>query len=113
MGAEDLLHGLAVADILLVENRGDTRDLLNLIHNVRLRIGQIVHDDDLISRLQKLDAGVAADKAGAAGNQNFHQKILLLIYMLARKRSKARLPCSVLLNTPASSRTRVNTAPTS
>ena len=38
MGAENLLHGLAVADILLVENRRDTRDLLNLIHNVRLRI---------------------------------------------------------------------------
>ena len=72
MRGENFLQRGAVADIRLVEHRFDARDGLNLLDDIGLGIGQIVHDNDLVPRLLQLHAGVASDKPGAAGDKYFH-----------------------------------------
>mmetsp|Transcript_101059 Transcript_101059/g.257056 ORF Transcript_101059/g.257056 Transcript_101059/m.257056 type:complete len:248 (-) Transcript_101059:33-776(-) len=67
---EELLHGLCVAHVRLEERNILAGDLLNAIYGLGRGIHQVVHDGHLEACLQKLDDGVRADVAGAAGAAN-------------------------------------------
>ena len=46
--------------------------VLDAVDGFLAGVAEIVGDDDVIARLDELYAGVAADVAGAAGNENGH-----------------------------------------
>ena len=51
-------------------------DLLDPVQHHRARIVVVVRHYDVVACVQKFDTGVAADIAGAAGNQNCHSRYL-------------------------------------
>ena len=63
----------AVAHIRLVKGDGPARYLLNAFACLGAAVNKIINDDDIHALLQKLNAGVAADIAHSAGDQNRHK----------------------------------------
>ena len=71
---EDLLQCVAVVDVgddeLEVCGGLGADDGLDAVLDLCGGVGEVVHDDDLVAVLKQLDAGVAADEAGAAGHEH-------------------------------------------
>ena len=74
VSVEDLVHGLAVEHISLVEGEvfGSlfAHDGLDAVNGDSAGIGEVVDDDDLVAALEQLNDGVRADKAGATGYED-------------------------------------------
>ena len=49
-------------------------DFLDAVDDLRGAVVQIVDDDDILPRVQQGNGGMAADKTGAAGQKNGHEK---------------------------------------
>ena len=69
---EDLLHVLVAGHVCLVEAEILAGDLLDPVQNHRRSVIIVICHHDIVASVQQLDAGVAADVAGTAGNQNCH-----------------------------------------
>ena len=68
-------HGVqagAVQQVNPVEDQRPARELLDPAQRLLLAVAQIVHDGDLMAGTQQFQAGVAADVAGAPGDENLH-----------------------------------------
>ena len=74
LGIKDLVELLLVADIDLVELHGLPRDLLHALKRLLRAVAEIVDDDDLMPRVQKLHNRVASDVSGSAGDENLHDE---------------------------------------
>ncbi len=72
---KDAAHGFAVAQIGFVEGEIPAGDFADVVQRLRLGIDEIIDDDDLVPRVEQLDAGVSANVSGAARNQNLHKTI--------------------------------------
>ena len=74
VGVEDLVHGLAVQDVCLIEGEvlGGlvAHDGLDAVDGDSARVGKIVNDDNLVAALEELDDGVGADESGATGDED-------------------------------------------
>ena len=74
MGIEDLVHGIAVEHVGLVEGEvlGGlvAHDGLDTVDGDGAGVGEVVDDDDLVATLEQLNDGVRADKAGATGYED-------------------------------------------
>ena len=74
MGVEDLVHGLAVEHVGLVEGEvlGSlfAHDGLDAVDGDGAGVGKVIDDDDLVAALEQLNDGVRADKAGATGYED-------------------------------------------
>ena len=68
--AEDIAQRAAIADIDLRKTRCTTADASDTFEYGRLAVGKIVDDDKIVSGVEQFDAGVGADIASAAGNEN-------------------------------------------
>ena len=64
---------LAVTHIRLIKSHGLARYLLDTLARLGAAVNKIINDDDIHALLQKLNAGVAADIAHSAGDQNRHK----------------------------------------
>lgn len=60
---EDLVEGLLVGDVDLVEGRAATADLFNTVENVLERVVQAVDNDDIVAVLEKGEGGKGANVA--------------------------------------------------
>ena len=71
---EEGLHLVLAAQLRL--DKGDflSHDLLHPVDSLLTGVIQIVGHHDVIARLDELHAGVAADVAGAAADENGHKK---------------------------------------
>ncbi len=67
--AENRTQGLLVAGIDLLERNVDTRDAAHAFDGRRIRIGEVVDDDDAEAGADELDGRMGADVAGTARNQ--------------------------------------------
>ena len=65
---EDGIGGGRIAQIGLDEGDGLAGDFLHTAQRLLTGVGQIVHHDDLITCVEQLHAGVAADVTGAAAD---------------------------------------------
>ena len=72
---KDFVHGRAVANVVFIKFYGFSGYLFHPRKGFFAGIVQIVHNNNVISRLLKGNAGVAADKSGAAGNENGCHKV--------------------------------------
>ena len=74
MGVEDLVHGLAVEHVGLVEGEvlGSlfAHDGLDAVDGDGAGVGEVIDDDDLVAALEQLNDGVRADKTGATGYED-------------------------------------------
>mgnify|MGYP002711454677 CR=1 FL=1 len=87
---EDLLHILVFGHIGLIEAEVLAGDLLDAVEDHRGCIVVIVRHDNVVAGIQELDAGVAADVACAAGNQNSHVQ-----YLSCSRCCFAQSPCAL------------------
>ena len=74
---EDLFHVLVASHICLIESEVLAGDLLHAVQHHRGSIVVVICHDHVVAGVQKLDAGVAADITGTAGNQNCHSPVPL------------------------------------
>ena len=68
-------HGVqacAVAQVDPVEDQRSARELLDPAQRLLLAVAEVVDDGDVVAGPQQLHAGVAADVAGSAGDENLH-----------------------------------------
>ena len=65
---KDLIQILLVQKVQLVKAQLFSRDFHHAIQGFLTGIYKVVNDNNLIARIQKLNASMAADKAGAAGH---------------------------------------------
>ena len=72
---EDLLHVLMLGHVRVVEAEVLAGDLLDTVKHHRRSIVIVICHHDIVARIQQLDAGVAANITGTAGNQNCHSKV--------------------------------------
>ena len=72
---EDLLHVLVSGHIRIVEAEVLPGDLLDAVEHHRGSIVVVVCHHHIVACVQQLDAGMAANITGTAGNQNCHSKI--------------------------------------
>ncbi len=61
-----------VPHVLLIKGETLPGYLLHAIERLCAGIDEIVYDDHIHALLEQLDAGVAADVSGPAGNENCH-----------------------------------------
>ena len=81
MLVEQLLHGRAVAQVGLAEGEVLAGDAADAVQCLGLGVDEIVDDDDLMSRVEQFYASVAADIAGAAGDQYLHNAMTSCIIL--------------------------------
>ena len=74
---EDLLHVLVLGHVRIVEAEVLAGDLLHAVQHHGGSVIIVICHDHVIAGIQKFDAGVAADIAGTAGNQNCHSPVPL------------------------------------
>lgn len=74
---EDLLHILMAGHVCIVEAEVLAGDLLDPIQNHGRSVIIVICHYDIVASVQQFDAGVAADVAGTAGNQNCHSRVPL------------------------------------
>ena len=74
---EDLLHVLVPGHIRFVKAEVLAGDLLDAVQHHRGSVVVVICHDHVVASVQKLDAGVAADITGTAGNQNCHSPVPL------------------------------------
>ena len=72
--AEDVLDVIGLGHVRLIEAEVLAGDLLDAVQHHRAGVVEVVRHDDVVPRVQQLDAGVAADVPGAARYQNCHNK---------------------------------------
>ncbi len=72
VGGEHGVQGRAVPDVHLVEGEVLAGDGADGVQRLGLGIDKVVHDHELVARVQQLHAGVAADVPGPAGDKNLH-----------------------------------------
>ena len=94
------VHRGPVAAVCLDEDRALAGDALDAVNDLRRTVVQIINNDDILSRVQQGNGGVAADEPGAAGQKNGHMKpscIRNFIGSIARGgkkcKAKAQIPC--------------------
>ena len=63
---EELVQGLAVADVQLVEYRALACDRLDPVDDQCFRVVEVIRDDDLIAGVKKLHACMTSDKSCSA-----------------------------------------------
>ena len=73
---KDSVKRCPVTDIIFIENEILSRNLLDAFKRFFSGIDQIVNHDDSVTPVQKLDAGMAADKTGSSGDKNIHSFLL-------------------------------------
>ena len=83
MGGEQRVHGLAVAQVHIDEGDLFAADLFHAAQGLLAGIVQVVRHQNFIAGVRQLNAGVAANVACAARNQNsFHKKPTFLSFCL-------------------------------
>ena len=70
MAGEDPVQERGVTNIALDELRARAAEYLQSIDDAFLTVAEVVENDDVVSSLGKRHAGVRADVAGTAGDQN-------------------------------------------
>ena len=80
---EDLLHILMLGHIGLIEAEVLARDLLDPLQHHRRSVIVVIGHHHIVASVQQFNAGVAANVASAAGNQNCHCKNLSLVTIVA------------------------------
>ena len=70
---EQLLHLVGVSQLGLDEGDALADNVLHAVDGFLAGIAEVVGDNDVIARLDELNAGMAADVPGAAGNENGHE----------------------------------------
>ena len=90
---EHAFQGLKIAAVHLLEGRTHTRYLLNAVHDVGIRVREIVDDDYFIACLLQFNGGMAANKARTAGNKNclFHSSNIFRLINKVYLRNSASL----------------------
>ena len=73
LGREDDLKSRFIAEIRAVELEVLTGDLTDSVKHDRLRVDEIVDDDDVLAGVQKLDNSMGTDKSGSSGDKNRHK----------------------------------------
>ena len=63
---------LAICTVNLIKGRFTTGNRLDSVNHIRLGVGEIVHNDHIVSGVQQLHHGVAADVSRAARYQYIH-----------------------------------------
>lgn len=71
----DLVEGLAVEQVDLVEEGGASGQFGNPPHRLGLAVDEVVDNCDILAASQEFNHSMAADIAGAAGNQNVHKSV--------------------------------------
>ena len=66
-----------IADVRLKEFHLFAAERFDAVHDERLAVDEIVDDRDVVALFEQGDAGVAADVARAARNQNSHSSSVL------------------------------------
>ena len=79
---KDFLHCILVGHVCFHKAEVLTGDLFDTSQCLGAGIVEVVRNDDVVTRSQKLYAGVAADVAGATANQNCHTNRLLYVLLL-------------------------------
>ena len=69
---EDALQGVPVEQVDLVEGERLSAQVLDPAQRLPAGVDQVVDDRDPVAALQQFQAGVRADVAGAAGDENMH-----------------------------------------
>ena len=87
---EDLLHILVFGHIGLIEAEVLAGDLLDPLQHHRRSVIVVIGHHHIVASVQQFDAGVAADVACAAGNQNSHVQ-----YLSCSKCCFAQNPCAL------------------
>ena len=94
------VHRGPVAAVCLDEGRALAGDALDAVNDLRRTVVQIINNDDILSRVQQGNGGVAADEPGAASQKNGHMKpscIRNFSGSIARGgkkcKAKAQIPC--------------------
>ena len=70
------IQRFGIQQVVLIESQFFSGDLLYPFQGLFAGVTEIVHYHHLVARFQQLYTCVAADIAGAAGNQNRHLQIL-------------------------------------
>ena len=68
----ELIECSAVTDVIFIENEILSRNLLDAFKGFFTGIDQVVDNNHPVSLVQKLNTGMAADKASSTGNKNVH-----------------------------------------
>ena len=76
---ESLIYVSLVGAINLIERRSFASDTLDTIYHRSLRIGEVVKYHDVIARILKLDASMAANEAAATSKHNFISHVIIII----------------------------------
>jgi len=61
-------EGVPIAQVDPVERQLPAGDLLHAVDRTRAAVRQVVDDHDVVARREQLDAGMASDVPGAAGD---------------------------------------------
>ena len=69
---KDRIECSTVTDVIFIENEILSRNLLDAFKGFFTGIDQVVDNNHPVSLVQKLNTGMAADKAGSTGNKNVH-----------------------------------------
>ncbi len=72
---EDFIKTLTVTDIAFVEFNILSRNFFDTFYTFALAVAKIIEYNSVISRIEKLNAGVRTDESGTAGNKNRHLHI--------------------------------------
>ena len=74
---ENLVDGRLIQQVGLIKGWTGAGDFFDAVEYLRLGVGKVVDDDNLLPCLNQLHNGVAADESGAAGDKNSHSIALL------------------------------------
>ena len=69
---EDDLESRFIAEIRAVELEVLTGDLTDSVEHDRLRVDEIVDDDDVLAGVKKFDNSMGTDESGSSGDKNRH-----------------------------------------
>ena len=83
MLVKNLVQQCLITDIALVEGNLLAGDHLHAVQALRVRVDQVINDNRLVTCFNQFNTSVAADIAGAAGNQNFHFVISFTILCIS------------------------------
>ena len=72
---KDPLHGVPVRHVRLIEPGGLSRNGVKPLQHIGAAVGEVVHDHDLLSRLQQLHRRMGPDKARPARQKNRSHRV--------------------------------------
>ena len=74
---ENPIHRIVIAGVRAIELHALAGQLFHALNRLGAAVVQIIHDDDVVPRVQQLNCRVRTDETGAAGQKNVHGIILL------------------------------------